>query len=182
VGTLPRRLDAANGKILRRVGVETNAWFPAALSEGQNISPDPTARQAVVLPSVTDVAPPSSSHFGDPARIASLYAFNPNRLANAMPAPPSARPPVPAENTSTSVIRSQKALSGPEKVAAIAQVNDLEGVLFDGEGHVQRHTNPERANELLGAINKLRRQLGWLGLDMTHHQCWSDDVPAGPGR
>ena len=91
-------------------------------------------------------------------------------------------PPDPTENTSTSVIRSHKALSGPEKVAAIVQVNHLEGALFDGEGHVQRQTNPERANELLGAINKLRRQLGWLSLDMSHHQCWSDEVPAGPGR
>jgi hypothetical protein len=74
------------------------------------------------------------------------------------------------------------ALRGPDKVAAIAQVNDLEGLLFDGEGHVRRHSNPERANELLGAINKLRHELGWLRLDMAHHQCWSEDVPARPDR
>jgi hypothetical protein len=106
-----------------------------------------------------------------------LYAFDPNRLDWSDTSTTD-----PAENISTSLSRSQKALSTPERVAAIAQVNHLEGALFDGEGHVQRHTNPERANELLGAINKLRRQLGRLGLDMSHHQCWSDDVPAGPGR
>ena len=83
---------------------------------------------------------------------------------------------------STGVVRSRMALRGPDKVAAIAQVNHLERLLFDGEGHVRCHTNPERANELLGAINKLRHQLGWLCLDMAHHQCWSEDVPARPGR
>jgi hypothetical protein len=72
-------------------------------------------------------------------------------------------------------------LSGPDKVAAIAQVNHLERLLFDDEGHVRRRTNPERANEQLGAINNLRRRLGWLCLNMDHHQC-CDDVPARPGR
>ncbi len=99
-----------------------------------------------------------------------------------MPAPPGARPPFPTENTSTGVIRSPMVLSGPDKVAAIAQVNHLESLLFDDEGRLRHRTNPERANELLGAINNLRRQLGWLCLDMAHHQCWSDDVPARPGR
>jgi hypothetical protein len=73
------------------------------------------------------------------------------------------------------------ALPGPDKVAAIAQVNHLERLLFDGEGHVRCRTDPERADELLGAINTLRHQLGWLCLDMAHHLCWSEDVPARPG-
>jgi hypothetical protein len=92
-----------------------------------------------------------------------------------MPALPSARRPFPGD-ASTVVARSQTALSEPEKVAAIARVNDLERVLFDDEGHIQRHTNSERANELLGAINELRRRLGWLYVDMAHHQCWPDGV------
>ena len=74
------------------------------------------------------------------------------------------------------------ALAGTDQIAAIAQVNHLEGILFDGEGHVQRHTSPERANELLEAINQLRLQLGWLDLDMAHQQCWSEHDPARRGR
>jgi hypothetical protein len=117
-----------------------------------------------------------------PSRPAAFYVYAPNRLANAMPALPGARPPFPTENTSTGVVRSRTALSGPDKVAAIAQVNHLERLLFDDEGRLRRRTNPELADELLGAVNNLRRQLGWLCLDMAHHQCWSEDVPARPGR
>jgi hypothetical protein len=72
------------------------------------------------------------------------------------------------------------ALRGSDKVAAVAQVNHLERLLFDGEGHVRRHTKSDRANELLGAINKLRDELGWLRLDLAHNQCWSEDVPSRP--
>ena len=74
------------------------------------------------------------------------------------------------------------ALSGTDQIAAIAHVNYLESILFDGEGHVQRHTNPVQANELLWAINQVRLQLGWLCLDMAHQQCWSEDIPARRGR
>jgi hypothetical protein len=48
-----------------------------------------------------------------------------------MPAPPGARPPFATENTWTGVVRSPMVLSGPDKVAAIAQVNHLERLLFD---------------------------------------------------
>jgi hypothetical protein len=94
-----------------------------------------------------------------------------------MPARSSVRLPFPTRAASTVVGQSVGVLSEAEKVAAIARVNDLERVLFGDEGGVERHTNSERADELLGAINELRCRLGWLCVDMARHQCW----PAGVG-
>ena len=99
-----------------------------------------------------------------------------------MTGPPSVRPPFPTARSSAGVGRPQTALSGAEKIAVIARVNDLERVLFDGEGHVQGHTGPDQADELLGAINELRGRLGWLYLDMAHHHCWSHSVPVRCAR
>ena len=82
----------------------------------------------------------------------------------------------PATMTSTTAVHARMTPSPPDKIAAITRVNYLERLLFDGDGRIRRHTSAERADELLWAINNLRRQLGWLGLDMQHHHCWPDNV------
>jgi hypothetical protein len=66
--------------------------------------------------------------------------------------------------------------SRPDQIAAVLRVNYLERLLFDGYGHRRQPTSPERADELLCTINDLRRQLGWLRLDMQHHLCWPDNA------
>ncbi|HEX4863193.1 MAG TPA: hypothetical protein VFV02_03920 [Acidimicrobiales bacterium] len=67
-------------------------------------------------------------------------------------------------------------LCRPEKSAAVTRVVCLERLLFDGSGHPRRRISPERADELLCAINQLRRQLGWLCLNMQRQLCWPDDA------
>jgi hypothetical protein len=75
-----RRLCATNWDALRRVGVDTNERFLAALGEGQSQPPDPTTLQAVVLPSVDhDGLRAPGLRFGDPrvmALLASTAAFD----------------------------------------------------------------------------------------------------------
>ena len=48
----------------------------------------------------------------------------------------------------------------------------LEGRLYDGEGHQRPGLSDEMATNLLGEINGLRHDLGWLGLDLGHHHIW----------
>jgi hypothetical protein len=81
-----------------------------------------------------------------------------------------------AAMTSTTAVHAQMTLSRTEKIAAITRVNYLERLLFDADGRLRRHTSPERADDLLWAINDLRRQVGWLRLDMQHHHCWPDNA------
>jgi hypothetical protein len=54
----------------------------------------------------------------------------------------------------------------------VGKVASLEGRLFDGEGHVRRGLSDEMAGTLLKEINDLRDDLGWLSLDLHHHQMW----------
>ncbi|MDQ6838127.1 MAG: GAF domain-containing protein, partial [Actinomycetota bacterium] len=56
-----------------------------------------------------------------------------------------------------------------DRNAAVAEVNRLERLLFDEDGHIRGHTSPEHASSLLETINEVRCQLGWLSLDMDHH-------------
>ncbi len=78
--------------------------------------------------------------------------------------------------TSTTAVHARMTPSRPDTIAAITRVNYLERLLFDGDGRLRRHTSPERADELLWAINDLRRQVGWLGLDLQHHHRWPDNA------
>ena len=78
--------------------------------------------------------------------------------------------------TSTTAVHARMTPSRPDKIAAITRVNYLERLLFDGDGRLRRRTSPERADELLWAINNLRRQVGWLGLDLQHHHRWPDNA------
>jgi hypothetical protein len=63
-----------------------------------------------------------------------------------------------------------------DAAASVAELRGLEGLLFDGDDHVRRDTSPEEADRLLGALNDLRLQLGWLCLDMGRHPCWPEDT------
>ena len=83
---------------------------------------------------------------------------------------------VAAAMTSTTATHARMTSSRPDTIAAITRVNYLERLLFDGDGSLRRHTSAERAEELLWAINDLRRQVGWLQLDMQHHHCWPDNA------
>jgi len=76
----------------------------------------------------------------------------------------------------TTAAHGRATLCRRQKSAAITRVNYLERVLFDGNGHPRRRISPERADELLSAINQLRSRLGWLTLDMHHQYRWPDDV------
>jgi hypothetical protein len=84
--------------------------------------------------------------------------------------------PMATSTRTTAAPHAQATLCRPERSAAITRVDRLERLLFDGNGHPRRRINPERADELLCAINQLRRQLGWLSLDMQHQYCWPDDT------
>lgn len=84
--------------------------------------------------------------------------------------------PATATMTATSPVHAHMTTYRPDQSAAITKVNDLERLLFDGDGRLRRHTSPERADELLSAINDLRRQIGWLGLNLQHHHCWPPNV------
>jgi hypothetical protein len=64
--------------------------------------------------------------------------------------------------------------SWADQGASVAKLSGLECLLFDGDDHVRRDTSPEEAVRLLGAVNDLRRQLGWLCLDMGRHHCWPE--------
>jgi hypothetical protein len=80
------------------------------------------------------------------------------------------------EPTSKTAVHARMTPSQLDKIAAVIRVNYLERLLFDGDGHHRHDTSPERADELLWTINELRRQLGWLRLDMQHHHCWPDNA------
>ena len=54
----------------------------------------------------------------------------------------------------------------------VGKVAGLEGRLFDGEGHLRPGLTDELADTLLSEINDLRHDLGWLSLDLHHHQVW----------
>jgi hypothetical protein len=67
-------------------------------------------------------------------------------------------------------------LSPAEKSAVISKINVLERQLFDDQCRRRRGISEERATELLGEINALRRKLGWLSLDLHHRLVWPDDL------
>jgi hypothetical protein len=52
------------------------------------------------------------------------------------------------------------------------KVARLEGRLFDDEGHLRQGLSDKAVNRRLGEINDLRRDLGWLSLDVHHHYVW----------
>jgi hypothetical protein len=57
-----------------------------------------------------------------------------------------------------------------------AKVAMLEERLFDREGQQQPGLSGEGAIRLLGQINDLRHDLGWLRLDLGHHHIWPADI------
>ena len=59
-----------------------------------------------------------------------------------------------------------------QRSATVGKVASLEGRLFDGEGPVRQSLRHELADTLLSEINDLRHDLGWLSLDLHHHQAW----------
>ena len=76
----------------------------------------------------------------------------------------------------TSIDPARTAPSQPDLAAAVAKLNHLESLLFDGDSHVRPQHGPERAEHLLQAINQRRHQLGWLCLNMQHHYRWPDNI------
>ncbi len=59
-----------------------------------------------------------------------------------------------------------------QRSVMVGKVASLEGRLFDGEGHLRQGLRHELADTLLSEINDLRHDLGWLSLDLHHHQMW----------
>ena len=59
-----------------------------------------------------------------------------------------------------------------QRSVLVGKVAGLEGRLFDGEGHLRPGLSHELAYTLLSEINDLRHDLGWLSLDLHHHQVW----------
>jgi hypothetical protein len=60
--------------------------------------------------------------------------------------------------------------------AVVQKVTRLEGRLFDEQGLVRLGVSPELACAWLDEINHLRRQLGWLRLDLHHRHIWPADL------
>ena len=56
------------------------------------------------------------------------------------------------------------------------QVALLEGRLFDDQGRLRPGLSDEVATTRLGKINDLRRDLGWLKLDLHHDYIWPADM------
>ncbi len=63
-----------------------------------------------------------------------------------------------------------------ERRIAAQRVVQMEGRLFDGEGHQRSSLSEEAAGALLSEINDLRRDLGWLRLDRRHQPVWPEDI------
>jgi hypothetical protein len=59
-----------------------------------------------------------------------------------------------------------------QRLVLVGKVAGLEGRLFDGEGHLRAGLSREMADTLLSEVNDLRHDLGWLSLDLRHHQVW----------
>jgi hypothetical protein len=52
----------------------------------------------------------------------------------------------------------------------------LETLLFDGDCHLRRGLDDERAARLLSQINNVRHDLGWLTIDRHHHPEWPEHI------
>jgi hypothetical protein len=63
-----------------------------------------------------------------------------------------------------------------QRSVVVQRVALLEGRLFDEDGHRRRGLSDNAAVALLDEINVLRRDLGWLGLDLRHHHIWPEDL------
>jgi hypothetical protein len=63
-----------------------------------------------------------------------------------------------------------------QRSALAGRVTGLEGRLFDQDSHPRRDLSDQMARRLLGEINDLRHQLGWLPLDLHHHHLWPADI------
>jgi hypothetical protein len=63
-------------------------------------------------------------------------------------------------------------MSAAEKTAAIAKVRYLEHELFDDCGQVRRRTDRATAEDSVALINGLRRDLGWLEIDLDGRWRW----------
>jgi hypothetical protein len=57
-----------------------------------------------------------------------------------------------------------------------SKVARLEGRLFDEDGRLRQDLGDEVAGTLLGEINELRHDLGWLSVDRRHHHMWPTDL------
>ena len=82
---------------------------------------------------------------------------------------PGAAPLVETELESFGVARR---LPLAQRSLTVGKVAVLEGRLFDRQGHPRSRLSDHAATTLLGQINDLRRQLGWLALDLDHHHIW----------
>jgi hypothetical protein len=63
-----------------------------------------------------------------------------------------------------------------QRSALAGRVTWLEGRLFDQDSHPRRDLSDQMARKLLGEINDLRHQLGWLPLDLHRHHLWPADI------
>ena len=63
-----------------------------------------------------------------------------------------------------------------QRSAMVGKVASLEGQLFDRDGHPRQSLGHELAGTLLSEINELRLDLGWLSLDLHHHQIWPAQI------
>ena len=63
-----------------------------------------------------------------------------------------------------------------QRVVISRRVTVLEGRLFDDDDHLRRNLDGELIDTLLGEINELRHDLGWLRLDRHHHQVWPQEI------
>jgi hypothetical protein len=63
-----------------------------------------------------------------------------------------------------------------ERTVMAGKVTILEGRLFDVDGHPRPGLSDQMATTLLGEINDLRHDLGWLALNLGHHHIWPAHV------
>jgi hypothetical protein len=59
-----------------------------------------------------------------------------------------------------------------QRSVTAGKVAILEGRLFDRKGDPRPGLSDQAATALLGEINDLRHQLGWLALHLDHHHTW----------
>ena len=59
-----------------------------------------------------------------------------------------------------------------QRSVKVGKVAFLEGRLFGEDGCLRRGLTDELVAMLLGEINELRHDLGWLALDLSHHHIW----------
>ena len=63
-----------------------------------------------------------------------------------------------------------------QRSVLVRKVALLERRLFDEDGRLRPDLGDEVAGTLLGEINDLRHDLGWLSVDLRHHHTWPADT------